>query len=197
MRRMSPLTLLLALPVLLLSVLVPLSASAGGLQIAGGKAHRERNKRETPPRKGIYVGGHVRPGAAGIVDTFVPVVRGDYEIGGGITDRFTLGVALGGTAYLALGKGSFNVDVVARRYFGKGFYLRGALGVSSHVPAMASVPMSPAVGGSLGLGYEFRVLERLGLGLGADYDLRLRTDGRAGQAWLFGLRFTAYLNKKR
>jgi hypothetical protein len=200
MRRMNPLFLLLAL----LFVLVPVSAQAADLQIAGGKPERvkreKRDKRvmhETPPRKGIYTGVNVRPGAAGIVSTFVPVVRGEYEIGGGITDRFTLGVALGGTAYLGLDMGSFNADVVAYRFFGKGFFLRGALGVGSHLPAMGSVHMRPGVGGSVGLGYEFRVLERLGVGLGGDYDLRMRMDGRAAQTWLLGLRFTVYLNKKK
>ncbi len=193
MRRMNPLFLLLAL----LFALVPVSAQAS-LKIAGGRAERvPREQRETFPRRGIYLGANVRMGAAGIVDTFVPVVRGDYEIGGGVTDRFTLGVALGGTAYLGLDKGSFNADVVAHRFFGKGLFLRGALGVASRVPATASVPMVPGVGGSVGFGYEFRVLERLGLGLGGDYDLRMRMDGRVAQTWLLGLRFTGYLNKKQ
>lgn len=197
MRRMNPLFLLLAL----LVVLVPTAAHAE-LKIAGGRqardrSHRDRPRLETPPRRGMYLSFDVRPGAAGIVDTFVPVVRVDHEIGGGITDRFTLGVAVGGTAYLGLDKGSFNADVVGRRFIGKGFNLRAAVGVSSRVPALASVPMSPAVGGSLGLGYEFRVLEHVGLGLGTDYDLRLRTDGRAAQTWLVGLRFAIYLNKNR
>jgi hypothetical protein len=62
---------------------------------------------------------------------------------------------------------------------------------------LGSASLLPGVGGSLGLGYEFRVLERVGLGLGADYDVRVRMDGRPAQTWLFGLRFTGYLNKKR
>ena len=56
--------------------------------------------------------------------------------------------------------------------------------------------MKPGVGGSLGLGYEFRVLQRIGIGLGVDYDARFRIDGRLAQTWLFGLRFTGYLKKK-
>jgi hypothetical protein len=200
MRRMNPLFLFLAL----LFVLVPVSAQASGLQIAGGKrerAHRERvhrewKHRETPSRQGIYVGANIRPGAAGMVNTFIPIVRGEYEVGGGITDRFTLGVALGGTAYLGLNKGSFDANIVANRFFGKGLFLRAMAGVASRSPAMASVPMMPGLGGSLGLGYEFRVLERVGLGLGVDYDLRMRTDTRMAQTWLFGLRFTGYLKKK-
>lgn len=192
MRRLNPLFLLLAL----LVVLVPASARAS-LKIAGAKPERaKRERRETPPRQGIYLGVNARPGAAGIGNTFIPVVRVDHEIGGGITDHFTLGVAVGGTAYLGLDKASFNTDLVARRFFGKGLFLRGALGVSSRVPAMAPVPMVPGVGGAVGLGYEFRVLERVGLGLSVDYDLRLRMDGRVAQAWFAGLRFTAYLNKK-
>lgn len=190
MRRMNPLFLLLAL----LFVLVPVTASASGLQIAGAK--RERAQRETPPRKGIYLGVSIRPGAAGMGSSFIPVVRAEHEVGGGVTDRFTLGVALGGTSYLGLDKSSFDANIVANRFFGRGFFLRAKAGVASRSPAMASVPMMPAVGGSLGLGYEFRVLERVGIALGGDYDLRVRTDGRMAQTWLFGLRFTGYLNKK-
>lgn len=195
MRRI-PSCLLLALAFLL--VLAPASALAGGLQIAGDERERvQRTPRETPPRRGVYVGASIRPGAAGMVDTFIPVVRGAYELGGGITDRFTLGVAVGVTGYLGLDKASFDADVVAHRFFGRGFSLRAALGVTSRAPAMAPVPMVPGVGGSLGLGYEFRVLERLGLGLGADYDLRIRTDARLAQTVLLGVRFTAYLNKRK
>jgi hypothetical protein len=188
---MNPLFLLLAL----LFVLVPVSAQASGLQIAGGKP--DRAKRETPPRRGIYVGANVRPGAAGIYETFIPVIRGEYEVGGGVTDRFTLGVAVGATGYLGLDKASFDANIVGHRFFGKGVYLRTMLGVSSRSPALGSASLLPGVGGSLGLGYEFRVLERVGLGLGADYDVRVRMDGRPAQTWLFGLRFTGYLNKKR
>jgi hypothetical protein len=194
--RRNPLSLLLAL----LFVLLPSSAFASELQIAGGKPARvkkERVKRETPPRRGVYVGANVRLGAAGMVNTFIPVIRGEYEIGGGITDRFTLGVAVGGTGFLGLDKGSFDANIVAHRFIGKGFFLRAAAGVASRAPTLAAVPMMPALGGSLGLGYEFRVLERLGIGLGGDYDLRVRTDGRMAQTWFFGLRFTGYLNKKK
>lgn len=193
MRRMNPLFLLLAL----LFVLVPVSASASGLQIAGGKPERaKRERKETPPRQGIYVGANVRPGAAAMANTFIPVIRGEYEVGGGITDRFTLGVALGGTAYLGLEKGSFDANIVANRFFGRGFFLRATAGVASRSPVMGSAAMMPGVGGSLGLGYEFRIFERVAVGLGGDYDVRARIDGGIAQTWLFGLRFTGYLKKK-
>lgn len=199
MRRSNPLFLVLAL----LIVFVPASAHAG-LQIAGGKAKREkretrekREKWETMPRRGIYVGTSIRPGAAGHANTFAPVLQNQWEVGGGITDHFTLGVALGGTAYLGMDEVSFDADVVAHRFIGKGFFLRGAAGVSSSAPALNRFSLAPAVGGSAGLGYEFRVLERIGVGLGVDYDLRMRTDGEMTQAWLLGLRFTAYFNKKK
>lgn len=180
-------------------VLVPSLAHAADLQMAGAKPERQRlrGKLETPKRHGINVGASVRMGAVGIVDTFVPAVRAQYEVGGGINDRLTLGLTVGGTAYLGLDKGSFNADLVAHRFIGKGFYLRGAMGVSSHVPALAAVPMQPGLGGQAGLGWEFRLFDRLGMALGADYDLRLRTDGRLGQAWFVGLRFTGYLDKKK
>ena len=190
-------TLLLSL-ITALFVLLPAAAQAQPLTMAGGKPERGKllGKWETAPRRGINVGASVKMGAVGIVNTFVPAVRATYEVGGGITDRFTLGLAVGGTAYLGLDKGSFNADLVGHRFFGKGFFVRGAAGVVSHMPALASVPMEPAIGGSLGLGWEFRLFDKMGMGLGADYDARIRTDGRLGQAWFFGLRFTGYLNKK-
>jgi len=194
MRRLNLLLLLLVS----FAVLVPTSAQAE-LQLAGA-GRGDRSKRigtlETHPRRGINVAGTVKMGAVGMVNTFIPVVRASYEVGGGITDRFTLGLLVGGTAYLGLDKGSFNLDVVGRRFFGKGLFFRGAFGVSSHVPTLAAVPLAPAIGGSAGLGYEFRLFKRVGMAVGADYDLRLRTDARMGHAVFFGLRFTGYLDKK-
>lgn len=195
MRRMTPFLTILAL----LCVLFP-SLARAELKIAGSGSERPRKRigsLETAPRHGINVGASVRMGAVGIVDTFVPAIRAQYEVGGGITDRFTLGLSIGGTAYLGLDKGSFNADVVGHRFFGKGFFVRGAMGVTSHVPALAAVPISPGIGGMVGLGWEFRLFNRLGMALGADYDARIRTDGRLGQAWFVGLRFTGYLDKKK
>ena len=190
MRRMNPLFLVLALLVLVF----PASAHAS-LKIAGGKAKRE--KWETMPRKGIYLGTTFRPGAAGFANTFAPALNNQWEIGGGVSDHFTLGVSLGGTAYLGLGQNAFNADLVGHRFIGKGLFVRGAAGVTSMAPSVAPVPMSPALGGALGLGYEFRVLERIGVSLGVDYDLKMRMDRRMSQTWLVGVRFAAYLNKKR
>lgn len=193
MRRMNPLFLVLAL----LVVLLPASAQAS-LQIAGGKAERQkREKLETLPRKGIYLAGSVSPGAAGYAGVSAPLLRNQWEIGGGISDHFTLGVSLGGTAYVGIDKTAFNADVVGHRFIGKGLFVRGALGVTSRAPSLVPLPMLPAMGGAVGLGYEFRVLERIGVGLGADYDLRIRTDGRVAQTFVVGLRFAAYLNKKQ
>ncbi|MCH9688567.1 MAG: hypothetical protein K0V04_44460 [Deltaproteobacteria bacterium] len=191
---MKPLLLILAT----LTVLLPTAAQAAGLRMAGGTRERvPLREREAPPRKGIAVGASVMPGAIGMSGTFVPAIRAQYEVGGGVTDRFTLGVALGGTAYLGLDKGSFNADVVGTRFFGRGAWLRAGLGVTSHSPALASVPTSPALGGTIGLGYEFRLFKRVGLGLGADYDLRVRTDGRLAHGMFLALRFTGYIKGKK
>lgn len=193
MRLTHPLLFVLAL----LVVLLPASAHAS-LQVAGGKAKRQRrHKRETPPRKGIYLAGSLSPGAVGFAGVAAPILRNQWEIGGGVSDHFTLGVSLGGTAYLGLDQAAFQADLVGHRFVGKGLFLRGALGVTHRAPTMAPLPMEPALGGAVGLGYEFRVLERIGLGLGVDYDLRVRTDGRISQAFVVGLRFAAYLDKKR
>ncbi len=194
MRRMNLLLLILAT----LTLLVPSIAQASELQMAGGKGARTRIRdREVPPRQGIALGVGVRPGAVAMSGAYIPSLRAQFELSGGVSDRFTLGVALGGTAYLGLDSGSFNGDIVAYRFFGRGLWLRGALGVASHAPALASVPPSPALGGVAGLGYEFRVFERMALGLGADYDMRVRIDGRLAHAFFVGLRFTGYLDKKK
>jgi hypothetical protein len=188
----------LALPtaVLFASLAVPSLASAR-LALAGSSA------RETPPRKGLLIGVGVSPGVALLMPRgFVPVTRLHYMIGGAITDRFTLGVDIGGTAILAertiatKNKFGFNADVVGTGFMGRGFYIRAGLGVASHVPALAFDPFKAGVGGVAGIGYEFRVLERMGLGLGLDYDLRVRTDGIPAQTVTFGLRIVGYLNKK-
>lgn len=193
---MRPTTYLLAL-VALLCVLFPATARAD-LQLAGGKAPRSKliGKLETHPRRGIVVGNSVTVGAVGYADTLVPALRGNFEFGGGITDRFTLGMSLGGTSFLGLDKGSFNADLFGYRYFGRGLFVRGSLGIASHVPTMAAVPATPGFGGMVGLGYEFRLFKRVGMALRTDYDARIRTDGRLGQAFFIGLRFTGFLNKK-
>lgn len=189
---------LLLLPLLAL-VVVSLPASAhASLQIAGDKAKREkRQKWETLPRKGIYLAGSLSPGAAGHGGTTVPVVRNQWEIGAGVSDHFTLGVSLGGSAYVGRDPKAFNADLVAHRFIGKGAFLRGALGVTSRAPSFTRLLTKPAMGGAAGLGYEFRVLERVGVALSVDYDLRVRTDAQIAHTVLAGLRFAIYLNKKR
>ncbi|MEM9463018.1 MAG: hypothetical protein AAGF11_53245 [Myxococcota bacterium] len=178
-------------------VSLPASAHAS-LQIAGGKATREkRQKRETLPRKGIYLAGSLSPGAAGHGGATVPVLRNQWEIGAGVSDHFTLGVSLGGSAYVGREPKAFNADLVAHRFIGKGVFLRGALGVTSRAPSFTRLLTKPAVGGAAGLGYEFRVFERIGVGLSMDYDLRVRVDAQLAHTVVAGLRFAVYLNKKR
>jgi len=188
--------LALAAAVLAGSLAAPSLAHAH-LSLAGKPA------RETPPRKGIVIGVGVSPGVALLMPRgFVPVTRLHYIIGGAITDRFTLGVDIGGTAILSertiatKNKLGFNADVVGTGFIGRGFTVRAGLGVASHAPALAFDPFKAGVGGVAGLGYEFRVMERMGLGLGLDYDLRVRTDGIPVQTVTFGLRIVGYLNKK-
>ena len=64
--------------------------------------------------------------------------------------------------------------------------------MAANVPALAPRPQRAAVGGRVGLGYEWRVARGLGVGLGLDYDARMRTDHLMVQTVLVGLQFRGY-----
>jgi hypothetical protein len=191
MPRLASLALLL---VGLACLLLPASARAD-LRIAGDAPRIARHRAETHERTGIHVGAAVRSGAVILRDGFVPAVGLDYRVGGGITDRFTLGFEARLQFFMGLKLGG-GADIVAERFFGRGFFLRAGVGAMSGMPARAEKIQRAGFGGQAGLGYEFRPLERLGLGLGLDYDARVRTDGLDVHTVLLGLRFRGYFKKR-
>lgn len=150
---------------------------------------------ETHAREGVSPRMGVRSGMAIVPNGFVPTIAVDWGFSGGITDRFTLGVQASLIGYLGLKAGG-GADIVAERFFGRGFYLHAALGAQAKLPARAADVQRAGVGGFGGLGYEFRVFKRMGVALGVDYDARVRTDGVYTQMVLMGLSFRGYLNKK-
>src|SRR5690606_11533260 len=114
------------------------------------------------------------------------------------TDTFTLAAEVGGSFHLAYDKGaSFDTDIVATGFIGRGLVLRGGLGVSSRAIARADPLWRPAAGGLVGLGYEFRLFSNGGLRLGLDYDVRLRVDGRPVQAAFVSLGFRVHPQKRQ
>ncbi len=168
------------------------SVAKADLKLAG----RPRLARgETHARQGISPRMGVRSGMAIVPNGFVPTIAVDWGFFGGITDRFTLGVQASLIGYLGLKAGG-GADIVAERFFGRGFYLHAALGAQGNLPARAADVQRAGVGGFGGLGYEFRIFERMALALGVDYDARVRTDGLYSQMVLMGVNFRGYIHKK-
>lgn len=194
--RLSSLGLLLVTLVALVAFFTPSDASASTLRIAGDGAHRvTRMRAQTPARVGVHMGFGLRSGAVVLRDGFVPSVALDYRVGGGITDRFTLGFEARLAFFMGLKPGG-GADIMAERFFGRGFFLHAGIGAMSGMPARAEKIQRAGFGGRAGLGWEFRPLERLGLVLGVDYDGRVRTDGLYVQTVLLGLQFRGYFKKR-
>jgi hypothetical protein len=151
---------------------------------------------ERVERKGFMIGLSLLPGVTRSGKSFAPAMRMRYALGGGVHEAVTLATEFGihkpfGIKSKKIG---FDVDVVATGYIGR-FFVRGGVGVSSWAYAAARDPYKPGLGGLVGLGWEFPMSERIGLGLGLDYDARVRPDGLLAQTVLFGLRLNAYPKK--
>lgn len=173
----------LAALLLLFPLLTPAPARADELAAASSY--------EAPPRKGFYAEMSVRPGGVVVRDGLVPAVRTHLTLGGGITDRFKLGMQLSIGGYMSgVKKPAVGFDTVATGYVWRGLYLRAGLGLVSRVPLTAEGSDSrPAYGGLAGLGYEWTLHKSIGLGLGADLDVRATTDRHVARSFMVGLHF--------
>jgi hypothetical protein len=183
-----------------------------GLAIAGdGNAERDREARRRkfderheledfqrePERKGFYVGSALLTGMTVESNSFIPSVGYRFEIGGGLTDRVTLGISGGLTGHLGILKGGAGVaDVVLRGFVHRGLFFNLGLGATSHAP-QRNLVKRPGFGGIAGVGYEFRPLRVLGVAIGVDYEGRVRTDGIFTQAVVLGLGLRAYLDFRK
>lgn len=150
---------------------------------------------DDPERKGLVLGMMLQEGVGQYGKQLVPVTRFHYIIGGGITDRITLTAQVGVQKLHGWKKVGIVTDIVATGYVGRGFFLRAGAGVASQTVVMARDPLKPGVGGLLGLGYEWRIADKVGLALGLDYDVRMRPDRLPAQSVLLGLRLGGYLRK--
>ena len=194
-RRLSGVTLALATA----------AASAAWLGHAGEVQAAVRGKQgieiEGPmDRRGFFVGAGIGFGGTFFwYDDFVPATRIDLVLGGGVTERFTLGADLHVTPYLARDVGvAFGGDVEARGYMWRGLYLGGGLGLSG-VPkrSIESQPeergITVGLGGKVDFGYEFFLNSTAALGVGLTYDARFVPGSRfPRQTALIGVRFAWY-----
>lgn len=191
---------------------------AGGLQIAGEapptwRARRDARRAETlrrlqsrrdledfqlePPRKGFYIGNQVQTGATVEPNSFIPSFGYRFELGGGLSDRVTLGVAAGLTGNLGITKGTAGaIDVVMNAYVLRGLFIKLGTGATSHAPQRDRLKR-PGFGGVIGLGWEFRPLRMLAITASGDFDARVRTDGRVTQALLLSLGLRMYPDFKK
>jgi hypothetical protein len=147
---------------------------------------------ETPPRKGFYAEIALRPGAVVLRDGLVPVLRHHFTFGAGLTDRFKLGMNLhiGGYLDALIKKPVLGMDVVATGYVWRGMYLRAGFGLINRLPiARGSSETLPGYGGLAGLGYEWTVKKGAGIGLGADFDLRMISKQDVRHTFFLGLHF--------
>lgn len=204
---------------LMLSIAIPAAlapaaahAQAPGLAIAGDRnaeQRREARRRKfderheledfqrEPERKGFYIGSGLLVGMTPEYNSFIPSVGYRFEIGGGLSDRVTLGISGGLTGHLGILKGGAGVaDVVVQGFVHRGLFFKLGLGATSHAPQRGLIKR-PGFGGIVGLGYEFRPLRALGVAVGVDYEGRVRTDGIFSQAVVVGLGLRAHLDFRK
>ena len=157
-----------------------------------------RPKKEVPPRKGMVFGIGTSSGATAVQRGFVPRLGFRSEIGAGITDRFTLVADMSMTGYQGIRKGYGGaIDIVGTGYIAPKVGLRLGLGATSLAPGRADIVKRPGIGGIVGISYEFRPFENMGIALIADYDGRVRTDGLYAQAFVLSLRLRGYVRGKK
>lgn len=175
-------TLLACLP--LASTFAPATARAADL------AHATAF--ETPPRKGFYGELALRPGAVVLRNGMVPTLRHNFTFGAGLTDRFKLGMSLhvGGYLNSPIKKPVLGMDIVATGYLWRGMYVRFGVGMVNRLPVtLIGTDSRAGYGGLVGLGYEWAVKGAAGIGLGADFDVKMISRTQVRRTFIFGLHF--------
>jgi hypothetical protein len=175
---------------------VSATASAGNGGVVQGKRGLEIEGARD--RRGFYIGGGAGFGGTFFwANDFLPAMRLDLALGGGITKRFTLGVDVHVTPYLAKDVGvAFGGDIEATGYLFRGLFLRAGVGASG-VPRRAQHDepepkkgLTVGLGGAGTVGYEFFLNSTAALGVGLTYDVRFVPGSKfPRQTLLVGLRF--------
>jgi len=130
-------------------------------------------------RRGFYIGGGLGFGGTFFwANDFLPAMRADLALGGGVTKNFTLGVDLHVTPYLARGVGvAFGGDIEATGYVFRGLFLRAGLGANG-VPKRErpgqedEKGLTVGLGGAGTVGYEFFLNATAAMSVGLTYDAR-------------------------
>ena len=175
------------LPCLALATLAPL------LTPARAHAHEARSTSyETPARKGFYAELALRPGATVLRDGMVPALRHHFTFGAGLTDRFKLGMNLhiGGYLNSPIKKPVLGMDVIATGYVWRGMYVRVGAGMVNRLPVTVDGADSRAgYGGLVRVGYQGKVKGAGGIGLGADFDMKMISNTQLRRTFFLGLHF--------
>ncbi|MCA9690106.1 MAG: hypothetical protein R3A51_17435 [Nannocystaceae bacterium] len=146
-------------------------------------------------RRGFFIGVGATFGATYMTpaQTFIPPLRADFIIGGGVTKRFTLGLDMFVGGYATGRPGSkvlFGGDVEATGFVWRGLYLRGGLGGAGMPSTTGS--LSAGVGGKFGIGYEFWLNQTAAMSVDLSYDLRFVPDDGMRHSPMLGVRFLWY-----
>jgi hypothetical protein len=158
---------------------------AGGLALVAAPSEAEAGFRGGPngveiesaqDRRGVYVGPGVFLGFSHMKQSFVPDVGLSLAFGGGVSKRVLLGINIHAAKYLGRHEGAsswmFGGDFEFTGYAWQGLYLRtglGGVGLPAGDPANTVVA---ALGGNVGVGYEFWLNASAAASVGITYDLR-------------------------
>lgn len=146
-------------------------------------------------RRGFYIGPGLSMGAQFFSNAVIPAGRLELAFGGGVTQRFTLGVNLQLGVYMASSqprKVFFGGDVEGTGFLVKGFFLRGAVGGAGVPKGDGTSDLAIGGGGAVGLGYEFWLNMSAAMQVAAMYDLRYVPEVGLRQGGFLGVRFVWY-----
>lgn len=153
-------------------------------------------------RRGIYVGPGVFFGFAYMKQTVVPDVGLSLHFGGGVGERFLLGLNLHGAKYLGRQEGAsswvFGGDFEMSAFAWRGLYIRTGLGGVGLPAGDPRNTLTVGIGGNVGVGYEFWLNATAAASVGITYDLRYVTGGPQlvpdpiRHGGMVGMRFSFY-----
>ena len=187
------------------------STFAAGLALVAAPAEAEAGFRGGPrgveiesaqDRRGVYVGPGVFLGTSYMKQTIVPDVGLSLAFGGGVSKRVLLGINLHGAKYLGRHEGAsswmFGGDFEFTGYAWQGLYLRTGLGGVGLPAGDPNNTLMAALGGNVGVGYEFWLNGTAAASVGITYDLRYIAGDRAlipeplRHTGMIGMRFSFY-----
>jgi hypothetical protein len=153
-------------------------------------------------RRGVYIGPGVMFGFSAMRRTVVPDVGLSMHFGGGVSERFLLGINLHGAKYLGRYEGAsswvFGGDFEATAFAWRGLYFRLGLGGQGLPAGDPANTLTVGIGGNAGVGYEFWLNATAAASVGLTYDLRYVTGvpelvpDPIRHSGMIGMRFSFY-----